>query len=121
MESERVTASHPEKLEARPDAEHDEDDVDTGEAKPASRRRVTRREPQEVRAYHMPAALPLAGVAALIGLVGLGLLLAARRAAPARNAGLFSGWGWPSSIPVPHTPDVASLPDRVKRALHLVS
>jgi hypothetical protein len=114
-----VTASHPEKLEALPDAEDDQDDVDTEATKPASRRRVTRREPQDVRAYHVPAALPLAGVAALLGLVGLGLLLAARRA-PSRSAGILSGWGWPSSVPVPHAPDVASLQDRVKRALHLV-
>jgi hypothetical protein len=69
----------------------------------------------------MPAALPIAGVAALVGLVGLGLLLAARRTAPSRSAGILSGWGWPPSVPVPHAPDVASLQDRVKRALHLLS
>jgi hypothetical protein len=114
-----VTANDPQNLETRSDDENDEDDADT-EARPAPRRRrVTRAPRQEVSAYHMPAALPLVGVAALVGLVGLGLLLAARRSAPSRSAGLFPGW--PSSVPVPHTPDLASLQDRVKRALHLLS
>jgi hypothetical protein len=72
---------------------------------------------RDVRAIAMPAALPLVGVAALVGLVGLGLLLAARRASAARNTGFFSGWS-PPAVPVPHI-ELASLQHRLKRALHM--
>jgi hypothetical protein len=96
--------------------EDERDDESDAEERRERKARVTQARRRDVRAVTMPAALPLVGVAALVGLVGLGLLLAARRASAARNAGFFSGWS--PAVPVPHV-ELASLQHRLKRALHM--
>jgi hypothetical protein len=102
--------------EAPAEEERDEDESDAEEERRIREARIAQARRRDVRATSMPAALPLVGVAALVGLVGLGLLLAARRASAARNAGFFSGWS--PAVPVPHV-ELASLQHRLKRALHM--
>jgi hypothetical protein len=96
--------------------ERDDDEREVEKERRDGKARVTQARRRDARAATMPAALPLAGVAALVGLVGLGLLLAARRVPAARNAGFFSGWS--PAMPVPHV-ELASLQHRLKRALHM--
>jgi hypothetical protein len=101
--------------EAPAEDEHEEE-KSAAEERREREARIAQARRRDVRAATMPAALPLVGVAALVGLVGLGLLLAARRASAARNAGFFSGWS--PAVPVPHV-ELASLQHRLKRALHM--